>query len=154
MGADRLPIVDPFAEILALENLLQGDAAVQPDDLFKRHRSKPIAIANRFGADRIENLEGLLAVTFRIGQHFLVRQVRPRCRSTARITDHSGKIADNKYRLVAEILELAQLSQNDRVAEMNIRTRWIDTEFHAQRSAERQFFAQLDLADDLRSARF
>ena len=67
VGADRLPIVDPFAEILALENLLQGDAAVQPDDLFKRHRSKPIAIANGFGAGRIENLEGLLAVTFRIG---------------------------------------------------------------------------------------
>ncbi len=154
MGADRLLIVDPLAEIFALEHLLQRNTAVQSDDLFKRHRSKPIAVANRFGAGRIENLEGLLAVTFRIGQHFLVRQVWPRCRSAARIADHSGKIANNEHCLVAEILKLPQFSQNDRVAEMNIRTRWIDTEFHAQGSAEREFFAQLNFADDLRGARF
>ena len=45
--------------------------------------------------------------------------------------------------------KLAQFSQNDRVAEMNVRAGRIDPELHAQRPAEGQLLAQLMLADNL-----
>ena len=54
---------------------------------------------------------------------------------------------------MAKFLKLAEFSKNDRMAKMNIRTRWIDTEFYAKGSAKRESFAQLNLTDDLRRAR-
>jgi hypothetical protein len=55
---------------------------------------------------------------------------------------------------MTEILKLSKLSENDRVAEVNVGTGWIDTELDAQRPAKRELFAQLRLTDDLRCALF
>jgi len=55
---------------------------------------------------------------------------------------------------MTEILKLPQLSEDDRVAEVNVGTGWIDTEFDAQRPAKREFFTQFGLADNLRRPLF
>jgi hypothetical protein len=78
--------------------------------------------------------------------------MRARRGAAAWIANHPGEIADDENSLVTEILKLAQLAQNDGVTQMNIGRRWIDTEFHAKRPAERELFAKLRFADDLRSA--
>ena len=56
-----------------------------------------------------------------------MRQLRPRHRATAWVTDHSREIADDKNCLVPQVLELPQFSQNDGVSKVNIGSGWIDT---------------------------
>ena len=63
-------------------------------------------------------------------------------------------IADDENRLMPEILKLAQFSEDNRVAEMNIGRRGVDTEFDAKRPAESQFFTELSFADNLGGAFF
>jgi hypothetical protein len=53
---------------------------------------------------------------------------------------------------MSEILKLAQLPKNQGVTKMKIRTRRIDPKFDTQRPVEREFLAELRLADDLRAA--
>ena len=52
-----------------------------------------------------------------------MRQVRPRNGPTARVANHSGKIADDENGLVPEVLKLSQFSQNNRVSKVYIRCR-------------------------------
>src|SRR2546423_8632574 len=104
--------------------------------MFIRHRAKPIAVANGLSSTRIENLEGLLPICLRIVQHLLVCQMGPGGGSTARIANHSGKIADNQNRLMSEILKFPQLAQHNCVTKINVGCRWIDPELDAQRTAE------------------
>ena len=47
----------------------------------------------------------------------------------------SSEIANDEDGLVAEILELAQLAQHNRMAEVKIGTRRIDAELNAERPA-------------------
>jgi hypothetical protein len=44
-------------------------------------------------------------------------------------------VPDDQHDLVAEILEFTQLSQADRVSEMNVRRGGIEALFHAERAA-------------------
>ena len=152
MSVDRLLFLEAFAEILALQHLLQGDATVETNDFLVAHLAKPIAVENNLGAAGIENLEGLLAIGLGVGLDFFVGQVRPGGGTAAGIADHPRKITDDENGLMPEILEFAQLAQDDGVAEVNIGAGRIDSEFHAQRPAEGQLFPQLVLADNLGGA--
>ena len=62
--------------------------------------------------------------------------------AAARVADHRSEIADDQNRLMTEILKLPQLPEDQRVAEMKIRTGGIDPQFDAQRPAEREFLAR------------
>ena len=126
MSANRLLVVDPCLEIFALQHLLQRHSAVEANYIFKRHASKPIAVANDFCSHRIENLKSLFVVSRRIRLYFIMRQLRSRNRPPARITNQSREIADDENCLVAEVLKFSQFSQNDGVPEVNIRGGWID----------------------------
>ena len=48
-----------------------------------------------------------------------------------------------------EVLKLPKLSKDDGVAEVKVRTRWIDAEFDAERTTERELRAQFFLTDNL-----
>ena len=53
---------------------------------------------------------------------------------------------------MTQVLKLPQLSQNDTVTKMNVGGGRIDSQFHAERTFEREFRVQFILADDLRGA--
>jgi hypothetical protein len=55
---------------------------------------------------------------------------------------------------MAEVLELAHLRQRHRVAQMQIGSGWIYSEFHPQRPIFTQFLEQLLFADQLRPPLF
>jgi hypothetical protein len=55
---------------------------------------------------------------------------------------------------VAKVLELAHLRQRHRVAQMQIGSGWIYSEFHPQRPIFTQFLEQLLFADQLRPPLF
>ena len=47
--ADFLAGVDAVAEVLALEHLLEGDAAVELEDFLEGHFSEPVAVVDDLG---------------------------------------------------------------------------------------------------------
>ena len=75
---DGLLIVNARPEIFALQHLLQRHATVETNDIFERHRPKPVTVANSLRPSRIEDFECLLTVGGGIGHDFLVRQLRSR----------------------------------------------------------------------------
>src|SRR5437762_10028919 len=138
MGADRVLFFDSRFEIVALQQLLQSDAAIQTDDVFERHGTKPVTVADRFCAPGIKNLKRLLAISRRVCDHFLMRQMRPCNGSTARVANHSSEIADDENRLMAEVLKLPQFAQTNRVPKVNIRCRRVHPKLDAQGSVQRK----------------
>ena len=65
----------------------------------------------------------------------LAREQRPGRRAAARVADPRGEVADDEDHLVAEVLELAQLLQDDGVAEVDVGRRRVEAELHAQLAA-------------------
>ena len=53
-------------------------------------------------------------------------------RAPARVADARGVVADDQHDAVAEVLELAQLLQHDRVAEVDVGRGRVDPELDAQ----------------------
>ena len=131
MCANGLLLVDARLEVFALQHLLQSHPAVQANDVLKRHGAKPVAVTHRLRARGIKNFECLLAIRCRICDHFLMRQLRPRNGTTARVADHSGEVANDQNGLVAEVLKLPQFSQDNRMAKVNVRGGRIDSEFYS-----------------------
>ena len=151
MGANRLGFVDALPEILTLQHLLQGDAAVQPDHVGEGHLLEPIAIEDDPGSLFIKHLESLLLVCPGIRQHFVMGQLRPRRGTSARIPDHRGEIADQQNAVMTEVLELPQFLKGHRVAEVDVGCRGIHPEFHLKRPTGGEFAPQFVPADDLRA---
>ena len=124
-------------EILALHDLLERHAAVEPDDLLVVHHLEPFAVELDFRARGIEHFERLPPVGFGVVHDGFVGQRRPGHGTAAGIADHRGEIPDNQNGGVPEVLELPQLLENDRVAEMNVRRGRVHPQLHPQRPLER-----------------
>ena len=62
-----------------------------------------------------------------LGEH------RAQRRAPGRVAHARRVVADDQHDPVAGVLELAQLAQHDRVAEVDVRRRRVDAELHAQR---------------------
>src|SRR5205085_7542136 len=82
----------------------------------------------------------------------VARKLGPGSGPPARVADHGSEIADDEDGLVAEILELPELPQDDRVTKVEVGARRIHAEFHAQRAPERELCPQFHLANDLSGA--
>ena len=149
---DRLGLIDPITKIFALKHLLQRHHAVQADDLFELHGFEPFAVRDELRASGVEHLERLFTIRFGVGQDLLAAELGAGGGAAAGVADHRSKIADNQNCFVTEILKLPQLPENQRVAQMKIRTRGIDPQFDAERPAEGEFLAELGLADNLGAA--
>ena len=135
MRSDRLALFDPLPEILPLQHLLERDPTVEPDDVGERHFLEPIAIEDGAGSGRVEHFEGLGAIAFGVGEDLLVRELRSRNGTPARVADHGREIPDDEDCFVTEILKLSQLPQDHGVTEMQVGARWIDAKLDPERPA-------------------
>ena len=106
------------------------------------HGREPLAVGADLGALGVEDAEGLLAVGRGVALDLLAAQHRPRGRAPRGVADAGGPVADDQHRQVPGVLELAQLAQHDRVAEVDVRRRRVDAELHAQRPAERELLRE------------
>lgn len=96
----------------------------------------------------IENAEDLVLVGLGVLVDLLASE-RLACRALAgRVADHPGEIADQEKNLVPEILELAQLVEQDGMPEMQIRRRRIEARLDPQRTAEGQLPAKRIFEED------
>src|SRR6266550_6356739 len=103
---------DPLMKIFPLEHLLQRDPAIEANDIFETHCPEPVAITDNLGAHWIENFERLFSISFGISQDFIVRQVGTGDRTTTRVANHPGEVADDEDGLVTEILKLPKFTKD------------------------------------------
>ena len=122
----------------------------------ERERAHPAPVEVDHRLLRIENLEDLRLVRFRILLDLFAAERRARRRSPRRITDHAGEIANQKDGRVPQILKMFELAQHNRVAEMQVGSGRVHAQLHAQRLARSprllQLGAQFGLANDFRGA--
>ena len=79
----------------------------------------------------VEDLRDLLDVSLRFSATCSRRELDARRRLVGRIADPAGEVADQQDHLVAEVLELAQLLDRDRVADVDDRARRVDADVDA-----------------------
>src|SRR5205807_9313206 len=109
MDGDRLLVLKPFVEIIALEHAGDIIARGKVHELFRRHRIHPPAIELQNCADGIENLENLALIGLGVLQDLGFGQSLPGLRHPGRIPYHAGKITDEKDYLMPKILKVLQL---------------------------------------------
>ena len=118
--------------------------------------AQPFAVVTHLGAFAVQDLVDLLEIRVCIGAHLLPRERRTRLGLPRGIADHGREIAHQKNRRVPFVLKMLQLPQNYGVAQMQVRCRGVDAQFHAQRLAGRsralQLCAQLFFANNFGGA--
>ena len=97
--------------------------------------AEPVGVAPQLGLVGIENLERLLDVGLGVRVDLLERERRPRGVAARRVADERREVADDEHDRVAEVLELPQLAQRHRVAEVQVGRGRVDAELDAQRCA-------------------
>ena len=78
-----------------------------------------------------------------------LRQSGTSDRSPRRVADLGGVVAEDQDRGVSPLLELAELAQHHREAEVDVGGGGIDAELHPERAALLELLLQLGLADEL-----
>ena len=78
-----------------------------------------------------------------VGLHLLRRQPRARHVAPGRIADQTGEIADQEDHLVTELLKLAHLVDQHRVAQVQVGCRGIEARLDAQRLPRAELVLQL-----------
>ena len=87
---------------------------------------------------RVEHRERLLGERARVRVDLRAGQRRARRGAAARIADAGRVVADDQHDLVAEVLELPELLEHDRVAEMDVRRGRVDPELDPERALLRE----------------
>src|SRR5262249_2998268 len=151
--ADRPARGVAVGEIFALEHLGQREMCRLTDDVLEGQLRQPRRIEIDPRSAHVQDLAELRAVRLRVGANLLPRERLARLRAPRGITDHAGEVADDDDDLVAEVLEVAQLLQDDRVPEVQVGRRGIEAELDQERAPgprrALELPAQLGLDDDL-----
>ena len=92
---------------------------------------------------RIQHRQRLFLKRPRVGVDLGRVEHRAGARAAARIAYPCRVVADDQHDRVAEVLELAQLLQHDREAEMDVRRGRVDPELDPQRTAQRKLAFEL-----------
>ncbi len=135
MYRDRLVGAEPRAKIFALEHARQAIFGAELNHLDAGELAEPVGVVHHFCFLGIENVERLIEIGFRVGVHLPAGQRRARFGLAGRIADHRGESADQKYRGMAQILEMLQLAHHHGVSEMKIWRSGINAKFYSQRLA-------------------
>jgi hypothetical protein len=156
MHRNRRVFLQPFLEIVPLQNPRDGVFRAQPHDIFVLQRLQPFAVKSQLRFFAIENLEHLRLVRLGVAIQFLARHRRTSNVAARRIPDQSRHIADQENHRVPQVLKMLHFSQQHRVAQVQIGSRRIEPRFHAQRLSRLQrllqTLLQILLANDFRES--
>jgi len=105
-----------------------------PQDILELQSPQPFAVTAdlQFLGRSVYDLAGLVDVGPGVGFDLLGRQYRACLVLSRRIADAGGVIADDQHGLVAEVLELADLTQHDGVAQVDVRCGGVQPQLDAE----------------------
>ncbi|MNT02548.1 hypothetical protein D3C72_1370500 [compost metagenome] len=135
MQGDRRIRLETLGEIFALQDARHRVLGRQLNHAARAERIAPFRVVADLGAFRIQHQAGLREVSLRVLFDLFFRQRRARDVAAGRIADHRGEIADQEDDLMAQILQLTHLVENDGVPEVQIWCSRVQAEFDAQRLA-------------------
>ncbi len=115
-----------LGEVVALHHPRQRVLARQPDDVVELHLPEPLGVVDHLGLLRVQHLEGLLGVGLGALEDLLTSGHRAGGAPAGGVADHRGEVADEEDHLVPQLLELAHLVHQHRVAEVQIRARRVE----------------------------
>jgi len=138
-----------LAEVVPLQHPRDGVARREPDHAGRAQLLHPGGIERDLGALRVQDPEDLLAVGAGVGLDRLGRERRTGRVLAGRIADHSGEIADQEDDLMAERLEVAQLVDEHRMAEVQVGRGRIEAGLHPEGPPGLQALDQLGLDQQL-----
>jgi hypothetical protein len=134
---------------MALQHACDRVLGRELDEACGVHGLPPGGVEADLGFLGVEDLEDLGLVGAGVRLDFLFAQRLTGHVLAGRIADHAGEVADQEHHVVAEILELAQLVDEDRVAQVQIWGRGVEAGLHPQRPARGQALLQLAIQQDL-----
>ena len=129
---DRLLAREALGEIVALEHARDGVLRGELDHARGAERLAPFGVVADLGACGIEHLGRLCVISRGVGLDLLARQRRAHVVAARRVADHRREVADEEDHLVPEVLHLAHLVEDDRVAEMDVGRGGIEAQLDAQ----------------------
>jgi hypothetical protein len=138
----RLARAPAPGEVLALEDLRDGDVPHQGEERLGGHVEPLGVVADLEPLVRAQNLRGLIDVGAGVGVDLLAREQGPCRGATARIPDARGVVADDEHDGMPGVLELAELLQDDRVTQVHVGRRRVQSELHPQAPSLRETFGE------------
>ncbi len=120
MHSDGLFFLKALVEVLTLEHLRNRELGGEANEIFRGEFRKPAAIEIDDGLLWIEDFEDLGFVGFGVLVDLVAGEWRTRGGAAGGVSDHAGKVADQKDDRVSEILEVLELAQHHGVTEVQI----------------------------------
>jgi hypothetical protein len=139
-------------EVVALHEVGDGHLGGDLDELVERQRLEPGAVAHDLEPLLRQHARDLVDVRLRVRLDLVGRELRPGLLLAGRIADERREVADDEHRGVARVLELPELAEHDRVAQVDVGRARVDAQLHAERSALLELLQQLLLGVDVDGA--
>src|ERR1035437_1434278 len=133
MDEDRLSGLETGREIVSLEEAGDGVLAAEADQPVSAERGEPARVEVDLRGDGVEDPEDLRLVRLCVNEDLLPRQLRTGHFLPGGIADHPGEVPDQKDHLVSQLLEVAHLPQDDRVAEVEVWSGRVEADLDPQR---------------------
>ncbi len=151
--ADRTLGGVPCGEVLALEHPGYRQARRFADDALEGQRREPRRVEVDTRARHVDHLAELRAVRVRVRANLVPGERLASLRAAGRIADHAGEVADDHDDLVAQILKVPELPQDDRMTQVKVGRGWIEPQLDPQRRAgasrSLELLGELGLHDDV-----
>ena len=133
MQANRRVSGIAVVEVFAFEHLSHCELAHEFGHLAERELTEPFTVVMNFDLIATNDLEELFLVFLCVFENLFVAKARTSLVSTARVTNLCGVVAHDEHDGMAQILELAELTHHDRMAKVNVRSRWVHTHLDTER---------------------
>ena len=152
--ADGLARRVTVVEVVALQDAGHREVREKLQQRLHVQIENPLGVVAQHGLLGIEDLECLIHISLRVLLDLFARELRARGVAPGRVADERRAVADDERHLMPQILELAQLAQGHRVAQMDIGGRRVDAELHVQRHAALELLQERRFGHDLRRTGF
>ncbi|OPZ90551.1 MAG: hypothetical protein BWY73_01295 [candidate division TA06 bacterium ADurb.Bin417] len=150
---DRVAARVTAAEIFPLQHLGHREGGRRLDDVRKGQLAEPVGVVDELDPVQVQDAADLLPVGAEVPLDRFGVQQRSGFAPAGRIADAAGEVAHQEEDPVAQFLEVAQLPDRHRVAQVDVGRGRIDAVLDPERPAglqgALQFQAQFRLRDDL-----
>jgi hypothetical protein len=152
VDGDGLPAGVALGEIVAFQHARDGVGGGKANDVHRGHAIHPGGIEHHFGLLGFQNLEHLFGVRPGVFLHLLAGERRARHVLAGGVADHAGEVADEKQRVMPQILQLTHLVEKDGVPEVQVGRGGIEPRLDTQRPPLGKFFLEFAFHQQLVAA--